>query len=87
MYCPYSKAGQGLKLETLPGITAQSQEIEPWHDDDIQFARLISEAQTAGAFTASVMLNMADAMDLEMGDLDSLIDRACDKYDKIKSEL
>ena len=55
-----------------------------WEVDGLQFARLIAETEVAGAFTADAIDDMADAMDLESGEICELIERAQAVWDKIK---
>lgn len=57
-----------------------------WLNNQIQFPRLIAEAQVAGAFSGTVVATMAEEMDLTMDELHGLIDRACDEWDKIKAK-
>lgn len=58
-----------------------------WKDDFVQFARLIAEAEAAGAFTPDVLEEMSESMDLNMSDIYSVIDKAQTKFDEIKSNL
>lgn len=57
---------------------------EAWARDDLQFPRLIEEAQAAGAFTEEVMADMCESMDLTHGELVSLLDRARMQWERIK---
>jgi hypothetical protein len=56
-----------------------------WLDDNIQFPRLIAEAEAAGAFPERVAFAMADSMDLQIGDVYAIVNRAQDKWEKIKA--
>ena len=58
-----------------------------WKKDDIQFPRLISELEQAGAFTPQVVEDLLTSMDITNGELDELIDRAKTKFDDIKTTL
>jgi len=54
-------------------------------NDDIQFARLIAELESVGAFTSEVMWELHDTMELEHAQIAELIERAQAKWDGIKS--
>lgn len=58
-----------------------------WKDDKVQFARLIAEAEAAGAFTPKVLKSMADSMDLYRDEVLTIIGRAQDCFDKVKSKV
>jgi hypothetical protein len=47
-----------------------------WLDDSIQFPRLISELQMAGAFTDKILMDLKDSMDLTTAEIFELVDRA-----------
>jgi hypothetical protein len=68
----------------LPKIAKDPQ--KNWENDEIQFPRLIEEAQAAGAFTAEVIDDMAKAMDLPHEDIEELLERAADKWEAIKDQ-
>jgi len=61
--------------------------IDGWEDNAIQFPRLIAEAQAAGAFTEKVLQDMSESMDLEWGDILSIISRAEEEFEEIKNKL
>lgn len=56
---------------------------DPWLNDDIQFPRLIAEAEAAGAFTTDVIGAMASSMDLSVDEVLELLERAGGKWDAI----
>jgi len=58
-----------------------------WDNDLIQFARLISEMQVEGCFTAEVMAKLVNATDLSARDICALIDRADVVFQQSKSEI
>lgn len=58
-----------------------------WDNDEIQFARLIAEAEAAGAFSYNVLEDMAESMDLSSTEVATLIDRAQSKFDKVKNQM
>lgn len=60
--------------------------VETWTRNDIQFPRLIEEAQAAGAFTAEVIDMMAESMDLTSHEVVELLDRAQAVWDRIKAD-
>ena len=57
-----------------------------WLNDNIQFARFIAEAEAAGAFSAEVITDMTESMDLEAFDVEDLIERAQDAWEKAKEK-
>ena len=58
-----------------------------WENNSIQFARLIAEAEAAGAFNSSmVMQDLSDSMDLTIPQVCEIIDRAQKEWDKIKAK-
>lgn len=57
---------------------------EHWDNNELQFPRVIEEAQAAGAFTEEVMTTMCESMDLSRVDLESLLERAQIIWDAIK---
>ena len=50
--------------------------MQPWHDNAIQFPRLIAELDAAGAFTPEVMRDLQESMDLTPDEIGELIERA-----------
>lgn len=71
---------------SLTGYTNVPTENPNWHNNAIQFPRLIEEAQAAGAFTEEVIADMAVSMDLSVFEVNSLINRAQEEWDRIKEE-
>ena len=53
-------------------------------DNNIQFARLIAEAEAAGAFTNAVLQDMSDGMDLTEYEIRQIIDRAQVEWERLK---
>lgn len=86
MYCPYSKANQDKALKDIPTVETVVGGSN-WENDLVQFARLIAEAQVAGAFHEAAMMDLQDAMDLDEAGVNEIIDRACDRFDKIKAQI
>ncbi len=59
-----------------------------WENDDIQFPRLIAELEMAGAFSRkNIMADLCESMDLTEKDIMKLIERASNRWDKIKGSL
>jgi hypothetical protein len=67
-------------------MNKKSKKTSNWDNNNIQFARLIAEAEAAGAFTLKVMRDMADSMDLDVGYVSELIDRAQISWEDIKAK-
>jgi hypothetical protein len=55
-----------------------------WNDNLIQFTRLIAEIDQNGGFTAKLLEDLADSMDLEVENVKHLINRAVEGFDMIK---
>ena len=55
-----------------------------WNNNDIQFARLIAEAEASGLFTNENLETLAGEMGLFTADICELIDRAQHKWDNVK---
>lgn len=55
-----------------------------WNNNLIQFARLISEMEAAGAFTEDVINTLCNEMDLEPQQIGELVDRAQQEWEKAK---
>ena len=55
-----------------------------WNNDEIQFARLISELQAAGAFTKEVVSDLEDSMDLDADDIFEIVERADETFEDAK---
>ena len=58
-----------------------------WQNDKIQFARLISEAETCGLFTKNAYKKLAKEMDLEPDYISELIDRAQMTFQESKRKI
>jgi hypothetical protein len=58
-----------------------------WNNDTVQFARLISELEAAGAFTNNVVETLCESMDLSVGEIDEIVERAQNSFDEVKSNL
>lgn len=69
------------------GARAASVTKSLWEDNLTQFARVIEEAQAAGAFTPEVMETMCDSMDLEEGELEELLERARIAWEEAKATV
>lgn len=55
-----------------------------WNDNRLQFARLISELQVAGAFTNEVITALEEATDLSKDEIFELIERADKTFELAK---
>jgi len=58
-----------------------------WLNDAIQFPRLISELQAAGAFTEEVMAALRASMDLSDGEIMEIVARADKKFEDAKAKV
>lgn len=58
-----------------------------WDDDELQFARLINEAELSGAFTHEVVQDLQTSMDLTEDDIHELLDRAQRTFDMAKARI
>lgn len=58
--------------------------VNLWQVDRLQFARIIEEAQSAGAFETEVIDGMAESMDLEPSEVHELLARAQEFWDEHK---
>jgi hypothetical protein len=56
-----------------------------WHDDSLQFPRLIAEIYAGGGLTDEMYDFLEDSMDLQDGELDELFERALKRWDQIKA--
>jgi len=56
-----------------------------WSNNDIQFPRLIAELNATGAFTRTVVHEVAGAMDLDPSQVYELIDRSVYAWDDIQA--
>jgi hypothetical protein len=57
---------------------------ELWLHDHLQFARLLSELEVAGAFDAPMLAKLREQMDLTNEELMELLDRAQRTFDRSK---
>lgn len=58
-----------------------------WNNNHIQFARLISELQAAGAFTDEIVQTLCTEMDLTETELFSIVERADRDFNDSKAKL
>ena len=58
-----------------------------WKNTMLQMARLITEAEAAGAFSDKVMQDLQESMDLGEADINQLIDEAQRIFDTVKGEI
>ncbi len=63
------------------------QNIDKWHNNQIQFARLLCEIQQNIGFTDTQKANLCMEMDLEWNQIEEIFDRATTEFDKIKGNL
>lgn len=68
----------------LPRVSKDSN--KNWNNNAIQFARLIAELEAAGGFPNSIMNALCESMDLDMGQISEIIDRAQGTWDAIKDK-
>lgn len=58
-----------------------------WENNDIQFPRLIAEAEAVGAFPGRILKALAKEMDLVVEEVGEIIDRAQNEWQRIKDNL
>lgn len=58
-----------------------------WNNDNIQFCRLIAELDNIWAFDVLTIQKLSKSMDLDQKDIYDIINRAIEKFDKIKAKL
>jgi len=58
-----------------------------WNNDNVQFARLISEAEAIGLFTRKAYEELGREMDLKPDNISKLIDRAQAVFEDSKKRL
>jgi hypothetical protein len=58
-----------------------------WLDNEVQFARLIAEAEGLGLFTPDATKALCSEMDLSERDLMHLLGRAQKRFDRAKEEV
>lgn len=57
-----------------------------WQNNQLQFARLISELEQAGAFTSQIVDTLCLEMDLEPQNIFEIVERACQEFDDHKAQ-
>lgn len=55
-----------------------------WHDDSIQFPRLLAELSAALSFDDDLWNDLTEAMDITDDELNELLDRAQNAWERIK---
>ncbi len=58
-----------------------------WLDNELQFARLIAEAEGLGLFTPDATRALCSEMDLSERDFAHLLERARKRFDRAKEEV
>lgn len=66
---------------------AKTKENPLWINNELQFARLIAEAEAEGVWTPEVIDGIGEQMDLEPNEVCELITRAQHRWDKAKADL
>lgn len=61
--------------------------MSKWEDNELQFARLISELDALGVFTEDVVEGLSESMDLEPIDLWVIKNRADTVFEKAKADI
>lgn len=64
-------------------ITISKDPNENWENDQIQFPRLIAEAEGLGLFTEEAIANLAMEMGLEISHVEEILDRAQNAWSEI----
>lgn len=61
--------------------------LEPWSINDVQFPRLIAEAEAAGLFNGDDgrFTAMCESMDLSVDEVFELVERAKRRWDEVKA--
>lgn len=59
---------------------------KPWNSNRVQFARLLAEIKMAG-LSAKQMNYLSKSMDLSKPEINSILDRAEEEFEEIKSKL
>lgn len=78
---------QDTESMALPESTTSVEWVQLYDINQVQFPRLIAEAQMAGAFTDEVLADMAESMDLEQSEIADLLDRAIRSFDDFKGRV
>jgi hypothetical protein len=58
---------------------------DSWHNDHLQFARLLSELVAAGAPNRKQMAELCESMDLSVENINEILDRAQEAWEDVKS--
>lgn len=74
-----------LACEASGDWDAEEMDTSKWGDNHVQFARLIAELEAAGAITYDVTHAVCESMDLKVGEVMYLLDRAQSTWDKAKA--
>lgn len=61
--------------------------MDNWQNDKLQFARLISEIESAGGFTEKLCETLCNEMDIDMNELDELVTRAQQCYENFNATI
>lgn len=70
----------------MPKRTVISKDSQDnWKNDQIQFARLISELESIGAFSNEIMEGLSEETDLSQSEICEIIDRAQAAWDETKA--
>ena len=68
-------------------MAKQPKENPLWLNDELQFARLIAEAEAEGVWTTEVIAGLGEQMDLEPDEVCQLLTRAQHRWDDAKDPL
>ena len=60
--------------------------MDKWHDNSIQFPRLLAELRAFG-LTAQQYTFLQESMDLTTGEIDELLERAETEWQQIKATI
>ena len=66
---------------------SQNENLTLWDDNEIQFARLLSEIQAAGGFTEELLEGLRVSMDLDNAEIFSLVARADHAFEDSKGKI
>jgi len=58
-----------------------------WKNNNIQFARLLTEIEQCEGFTPLLIANLSESMDLSKEEIFEIIDRAKEKFENIKEAI
>ena len=69
-------------------MTMEKKKENPlWLNDELQFARLIAEAEAEGVWTKKTVKGLCNQTGLELDEVYALIDRAQHRWDGAKERL